>query len=305
MSRSTLISALSLAASGLLLTVVGSGALTKSSQLAAGDNPFGIYRSAYGKLLARLGETTIDRIWHLGVEQIVPHYMSGESHSTAAVPKGTETIVAQKLPAKPVIELAKSWIQKRVVSQHSRTNPYSLSDQHKHRVHKDIEKLMSRSYRLDPTHYGAYNSYNLFITHHTFGGTDESRDHAKVLGEETIRYIEDENEDAEVFLTAASASMNLFIIETEDARVNQTPISLETLQKYRDQISGFLTTFEKLQEKAQDSGVWDNVSTDRQVEIAQRYRFSKKTFGQFDAMIARAENPDQVEATAEVAETQD
>lgn len=302
MNKTTLIATL-LATSGIILSIFGSESLSKSQQLSAVENPFGIYRSAYGKLLARLGETTIDRIWHLGVEQIVPHYMSGDLHGDSS--SDDQQSITQKLPSKPIIESAKSWIQKRVVSQHSRTNPYSLSTQHKHRIHSDIANLMRRSYRLDPTHYGAYNSYNLFITHHTLGGTEETRAHAKLLAEETIRIIENENEDAEVYLTASSAAMNLFLLETEDARINQTPIELETLRKYRDQISGFLTKFETLQESAEDSGIWDNVSTERQVEIVQRYRFSKKTFSQFDAMIARRVNSNSSESTAEVAEKQD
>ncbi|MEM6277915.1 MAG: hypothetical protein AAF733_00450 [Verrucomicrobiota bacterium] len=303
MSNSRQITTLVLAALGLLGSILGSSLLSNANQLAAGDNPFGIYRSAYGKLLARLGETTIDRIWHLGVEQIVPHYMSGDKAITTSTEASeSDGALAEATPAKPLVESAKAWLQKRVVSQHSRTNPYALSSSHRERVHKDLENLMRRSYRLDPTHYGAYNSYNLFITHQEFGGTADSRELAKTLAEDTIRLIEQEDEDPEVFLTAASASMNLFLLETEDARISGSQIQLATLQKYREQIAGFLTRFETLQTNAEDSGDWDYLSMDRQVEIAHRYRFTKRTFQQFDAMIARYESPDSEEVTAEVAE---
>lgn len=279
-----------LALTGLVLCYTGSSKLSPNSQITATSNPFAIYQSAYGKLLARLAETTIDRIWHLGIEQIVPHYMSGSKPAGANTVASSDTANAtQKPAARSVIESAKAWLQQRVVSQHARTNPYALSETHKYRVHRDLAKLMNRSYQLDPTHYGAYNSYNLFITHHTFGGTDESRNAAKRLARHTIELIKHEKEDPEPYLTAASASSNLFLIETEDARVNGTPISLETLRKFRDEIKSLLGTFETLQKQAEDSGDWDYLSIDRQVEIAQRYRFAKKTFGQFDVMIARAE----------------
>jgi hypothetical protein len=70
-----------LIAGGLALAVGGLSSLNnESSPLRHSRNPFAIQGSAYGKLLARLSETTIDRVWHLGVEQIVPHYMSGIGH---------------------------------------------------------------------------------------------------------------------------------------------------------------------------------------------------------------------------------
>lgn len=303
MNRALTISTLGLALAGVAFSILGGSSLSRSNLLATADNPFGIYRSAYGKLLARLGETTIDRIWHLGIEQIVPHYMSGDkaAGSVAAV-EDSNGNAGNAVQAKPLVESAKAWLQKRIVSQHSRTNPYALSASHRDRVHKDLASLMQRSYRLDPTHYGAYNSFNLFITNQHYGGTKASRALAKALAEETILLIEKEKEDPEPFLTAAAAAMNLFLIETEDARINGEEIELETLVKYRDQISGLLAKFESLHAKAEESGNWDYVSMDRQVEIAHRYRFAKRTFGQFDTMIARFDSPTNMETEAEVAE---
>lgn len=303
MSRSAQTIALAIAALGLFCSLFGGSLLSNSNQLATSENPFGLYRSAYGKLLARLGETTIDRIWHLGVEQIVPHYMSGDKAVTSQAPNpDSETASREEVATKPLVESAKAWLQKRVVSQHSRTNPYALTSSHRERIHKDLANLMMRSYRLDPTHYGAYNSYNLFITHHQFGGTEESREHAKSLAENTIHLIENEDEDPEAFLTAASASMNLFLLETEDARIAGSQIELDTLRRFRKQIAGFLDRFETLQTRAEDSGDWDYLSMDRQVEIAHRYRFTKRTFQQFDAMIARYESSEPGEVSTEVAE---
>ncbi len=65
---------------GLALAAVGLAGLRTNPVLRHSQNPLAVQGSAYGKLLARLSETTIDRVWHLGVEQIVPHYMSGTAH---------------------------------------------------------------------------------------------------------------------------------------------------------------------------------------------------------------------------------
>lgn len=290
MSRSPLILSTAFVLTGLALIAFAGNSLERAGQLTTSGNPFGLYRSAYGKLLARLAETTVDRVWHLGVEQVVPHYMTGDNHQAPAESKGEPSLATtRELPQRSLIEHSKAWVQKRVVSQYSRTNPYSLTEQHKDRVHRDIAKMLARSYKLDPTHYGAYNSYHLFITSFTLGGDEQSREFARELGRNTIELIQEEEEDAEAYLTAAAASMNLFLLETEDARINRTPIPLRTLKSHRNEIAGFLDKFETLRHEAEDRGDWDYVSQERQVEIMHRFRFTNKTFSQFDAMIARAE----------------
>ncbi|MEM7602191.1 MAG: hypothetical protein AAF357_12340, partial [Verrucomicrobiota bacterium] len=109
MNRSTLTPTLTLFAIGTVFFLTGAKNLSHSDQLASTNNPFGIYRSAYGKLLARLGETTIDRVWHLGIEQIVPHYMSGNSHgaSGASLSDPENQLAAKETPRKPIVESAK------------------------------------------------------------------------------------------------------------------------------------------------------------------------------------------------------
>lgn len=294
---------------GFLSAFFSTTSLLDKNGLNADNNPFALKRSAYGRLLARLSETTVDRVWHLGVEEIVPHYMSGDTHGESAPASTPETKdeVEKKVVRKPPIEEAKGWIQKRVISQYTRTNPYGMSEKHRLNINLDIADMLKRSYDLDPTHYGAYNSYNLFITHQTYGGSTKGRAIARQLAEETIELVKEEDEDPEAYITAASALMNLFILKTEDARNNQTALDLSVLKEFRDETAFLLGRFEELQERAEAAGNWDYLSFERQVEIAQRHRFTKKTSSQFDAMIARAESrsmsPSPTEA--EVAETID
>ena len=84
MKKDHLISAALILAGGILSALCVQP-MKSDGQFQDKGNPFAIQRSAYGKLFARLSETTIDRVWHLGVEQIVPHYMSGMMNMMSTV----------------------------------------------------------------------------------------------------------------------------------------------------------------------------------------------------------------------------
>jgi len=299
-----------LIAGGLALAVGGLSSLNhESSPLRHSRNPFAIQGSAYGKLLARLSETTIDRVWHLGVEQIVPHYMSGIGHgqnghddhgtaATASPAKGAllksavaGTPVVASPQSKTLLHQGKRWFQDRVIAQHHRTNPNSLTDRHLATVYRDIEEMLLRSFKLDPTHYGAYDSYHLFLTTHDFGGTPEANEQAVRVANAAIAAAFQENEDPEPWLTAAAAGMNLYLMDAAPYMQKGETIPLGILKEYRDKIGYCLTRFEEIQAQSEKVGNWDRLSTERQMEIAERNLFAKRTFKQFDAMIARAEHP--------------
>ncbi|GEM_PF-478877 len=322
MKKETLISSLFIVA-GLGLAANGVFSLTSAEQLHHNRNPFAIQQSAYGKLFARLSETTVDRVWHLGVEQIVPHYMSGIEHgeesqaeiSIDPVPGANDhrEVVARSEKDKAAalaanaptgLDKGKRWIQGRVIAQHTRTNPNSLNQQHLNTVYKDIERLLLRSFKMDPTHYGAYDSYHLFLTTYNFGGNPAHTEQARRIAAVAMSAVRNENEDPEPWLTAAAAGMNLYLMDAAPYMEKSETIPLDILTKYRGQIGYCLAKFDELQARSEKEGNWERLSMDRQMEIAERSRFVSRTFKQFDVMIARAESRGSVEAPeGEVAET--
>lgn len=288
--------------SGLLLAAAGSYSLSGTDSLRHSRNPFAIQQSAYGKLLARLGETTIDRVWHLGVEQIVPHSMSGLPHGVAAKVDASGVPISSPLAAGTPIKRGKRWIQDRVIAQHSRTNHNALTPAHRATVCRDIENMLLRSFKLDPTHYGAYDSYHLFLTTSDYGGTPMANEQAKKIALIAIATAETENEDPEPWLTAAAAGMNLYLMDATPYNVKHQPIPLEMLKHYREQIGHCLARFDEIQSRSEQAGIWQNLSRERQMEIAERSLFAKRTFRQFDTLIARAEAPPSgTQATPQVA----
>lgn len=273
---------------GAIVTSLSLADLRSSGKLKHDGNHLAIYGSAYGRLLARLSETTVDRVWHLGVEQIVPHNIDGSLHGGNLLAEELEP-ASPNILGQPAIDHLKEWFTGMRVAKYSRTNPYSLSDNHLFTVKKEVEEMLLRSFKMDPGHYGAYNSYHLFLTTHEFGGDEKSRDHAVKVANAALATIASEQEDPEPWLTAASAAMNLYLLETEYHMESGTDIPLHILKEYRAKIGNCLSMFEQLKERAELNGNWDNLSSARQVEIIHRYRFANRTYKQFDAMIARDE----------------
>tara|TARA_R110000850_G_scaffold130654_3_gene251232 strand:- start:406 stop:1467 length:1062 start_codon:yes stop_codon:yes gene_type:complete len=313
---------------GIVLTSAGLTSLNSNSRLATDQNPFAIQRSAYGRLLARLTESTIDRIWHIGIEESTPHDNGDHSNcshgdlddeefvftvedsendhddhqASAEVAHDNNDHAAHDhsdhsehdhssvaTVNEPVIEQMKGWFSDIKSAKYTRTNPYSLSEQHRLVVAKDIEEMLLRSYKMDPAHYGVYNSYHLFLTIHAFGGTEKSRAHAEVIANATIAEVFRETEDPEPWLTAASAYSYLYQFRIEDYLVAGKPVPIEILKEFRAKIGHCLQQFKELQQAAEESGSWANLSPDRQYEISDRARFALRTFEPFDVMIARAE----------------
>ena len=75
---------------------------------------------------------------------------------------------------------------------------------------------------------------------------------------------------------------------------------IEALRTHERRISHLIQQFETLQESAEDKGTWENLSMDRQMEITERYRFAKRSFEQFDAMIARLASPRKLDIEEDV-----
>ncbi len=292
---------------GLALAAVGYSALSSQDAQRHSRNPFAVQRSAYGKLLARLSETTIDRVWHLGVEQIVPHYMSGKPHHHPASIKTPKTAPTAPHDSLPPLKAGKHWINERVVAQHTRTNEVGVSKAHHLAICRDIEEMLLRSFKLDPTHYGAYDSYHLFLTTYDFGGNPMAVEQAKRIALAAIASAEAETEDPEPWLTAAAAAMNLYLMDATPYTVKDEPLPLELLKHYHDKVGHCLERFAAIQAESERLGIWENLSTERQMEIAGRHLFAKRTFAQFEPLIARAEKRQAGEdapATPEVAGTE-
>ncbi len=251
-------------------------------------NTFAVRQSGYGMLVARLSQDTVNRIWHSGVESgdhddskcsnPDHHHGEDEGHGNHSGEGSSFT---------SMLEGVHNQLESLSHAKGARTSRYALSERHKRQTAKGIESTLRRSYRMDPTNYGVYNAYYLFLTIHDLGATESDKRKAKLLSEHTIAQAYRETENPEAWLTAASASLNLFFTEQGQKKLTGTEFTENELKKYRNQLAGCLSNFSRLMQLREQNGTWDLISEVRRVEMLERARFAGKSYEQFDAMLKR------------------
>jgi len=382
---------------GVALTIIGAASLKREpAGLAANPNPLAIKESAYGMLLAELSQDTVDRVWHLGIEQVNPighHHgdhdhdhdhdhghddhdhatlvdedQRDHDHSDAEAPVFDEktdqalleagvdpgmfhcpdctATVLQTLDAETRatilallpdldaeedaghlvehdhdanhdhdghchdtceadhrhgdedgglrlmtftegITAAKEFLSGMRAANYDRTNPYAVSELHKKYVSADIERMLMRSYKMDPTNYGVYNAYYLFLTIHEFGATPAAITQARKISEFTIARAQAEKTAPSPWLTAEMALLNLFLLDQKEWNEKGIEPPIDKLREYRDFSAYCKQNFAVLKQRAIADGRWETISKDKRDEMDERQQFASKTFEQFDVMIAR------------------
>jgi hypothetical protein len=374
------------ATAGLALAALGTGNLKRSEAgISYHHNPLAIHESAYGKLLAQLSQDTVDRVWHMGVEQANPetHNHGGDSHeghdhgadedcescnkadeaeqlldrvTSSSAPKIEvvataehsehaghdhahgedcesckkadsavkllDSVVSKSEENDPhaghdhdshaehdhdshaghdhdnksngfidAIAVAKDFIDDMKAAGYERTSPYAVTEAHKKHVAGEIEQMLLRSYKMDPTNYGVYNAYYLFLTIHEFRSTPVALDQARKISHITIARARDEDTAPGPWLTAEMALLNLFFLDQGEWNKQGIAAPIDKLREYRDFSAYLQQQFEVLKQRAIAEGRWETISVAQREEMNERQRFAGKTFEQFDIMIARHDKP--------------
>ncbi|MCB1234526.1 MAG: hypothetical protein KDM91_05600 [Verrucomicrobiae bacterium] len=346
------------AALGLLLTAVGGGNLRgrDDDSVRFHRNPFAIQRSAYGRLLARLSQDTINQVWHIGVEQVNPvghvhgpecadghceadhdHDHEAEAHADhdhdhAEAGEGLAESGEKHFPGcekfhdhgesggehdhdhdhdghehghgfdvADWIGEMKDGIVEMSHARYERTNPRGISELHRKAIAGDIERKFLNAYRMDPTDYGVYNGYFLFLTIHELRATPLARDHARLVSRHTIGEARREDTDPSAWLTATMAAMNLFFLDQEDWKTAGEEPSAAKIREHQALMRHCMRQYQVLKLKSMVEGRWETISGDRREDMRQREYFAGKAFEQFDAMLARIEGKAGEGATSAVA----
>lgn len=185
------------------------------------------------------------------------------------------------------ITRAKDFLVDLKAAGYERTNPHAVSEAHKVHIAAEIEQMLLRSYRMDPTNYGVYNAYFLFLTIHELRSTPAAVEHARKISQHTIARAQAEDTAPGPWLTAEMALLNLFLLDQQDWAKQGIDPPLEKLREYRDFSAYCKQNFAVLKERAIADGRWALISEDKVKEMDERQYFANKTFEQFDALIAR------------------
>ena len=174
---------------------------------------------------------------------------------------------------------------------YERTNPTAVSKAHKQHIAGEIEQMLLRSYKMDPTNYGVYNAYYLFLTAHELRASPAAFEHARKISHHTISRAQIEDTAPGPWLTAEMALLNLFLLDQHDWREQGIDPPVEKLVEYRDFSAYCKQQFHVLKQRAIADGRWETISAEKRSEMDERQYFAGKTFEQFDVLIARHSQP--------------
>ena len=187
------------------------------------------------------------------------------------------------------LEAAMEFIESMRNDHFQRTNPIGLSAAHKQAVSQDIEQILLRSYRMDPTDYGVYSSYYLFLTVHEYRATPAARDHARLVADITITEATKEKEAPFPWLTAANALLDQFFLDQQKARDENSALSSNLVLSYSQRIEHCLAQYSRLKDSAVRDGRWESIGAPRRAEAEQRFRFIERASAQFRTLLSGVE----------------
>lgn len=278
---------LALLGGGAVLWSAGTLALHPDDSFHFKPNPMGVKRSAYGKVFAMAMQGPIDAYWHAATCEDPDHCAICQAHNLhhreGEVPN-TQASAPTAAPSSPSQRL-QAFLDDLDSISRRRTNLRSPSAAHKFYLRRQIEDKLRFAYELDPSHYGNYNSYHLFLTEPQLGTRPMLTKEAVDLAARTVDYCLHECNDPRPALTAASAASNIL----ELVFLYPGRHSTAEMRKDLELIDGCLARFREISVDWENSGLWSNLSEFRREEIADRYHFLSRIRDASEATICRLE----------------
>jgi len=274
---------------GAVAWFAASRPLTEDTSLRIPSNPLGVKRSPYGEVFAMAMQGPIDTYWHGGDEchdENCTNPAHHHHHEEAETPEQHAAELAEaKAQSHPLDERFTSFLNELNEISEQRTNPREPTPGQLFARRREIENKLRFAYELDPSHYGNYNTYHLFLTEPDLGTRPVLTPAAVKLAQETIDYCLRRDDDPRPALTAAAAA------ENELDLMFQLPYKYKTseLRKVLAVVDYSLVRHQEIAHRWIASGDWARLSQQRQDEIAERYRFVSRIRDADESTILRLE----------------
>jgi hypothetical protein len=240
-------------------------------------NPFGINRSPYGEVIAMAMQGPIDSYFHGGEthehgEHCDHDHDHGDHHGDHHDHEETTQLAqSASLPVK-----LGNFIDELTKAAAARTNTQPISNGHKFYLRRQIENKLRFAYNLDPSHYGNYNSYHLFLTESELATRPVLTAGAAKLAQETISYCLKQQGDPRPALTAASAAQNMLDLMITDFKSENPHFSIDHLEQALAVVDHSLATYHQTASEWQATGQWKRLSAFRIQETEDRLYFITK-----------------------------
>ncbi len=207
---------------GALAMAMAARPLARHDALDFPVNPLGIHRSPYGEVLAMAMQEPVDTLWNQGqvarlARQVVDSRNSPEEHAPAPDPPA-DAPLCTPTGESPWNQRFRAFLESLDEASTARTNAVPSSPAHDRHIRRQVENKLRFAYRLDPAHYGNYNSYHFFLTEPQMGTRRILTPAAAELARETIEYGLAETHDPRPALTAAAAATNILHLMFADQR---------------------------------------------------------------------------------------
>jgi hypothetical protein len=169
MQSRTVITTTALAACGFGLWYHAGSTLASSGDYAYVPNPFGIKKSPYGQVLAMAIQAPVDADWTARYQRASQSKredsdQTARDASACCSPSGCSQGLHSGPPAK-----SKSLLARLDAAATERTNPRPPSSAHDFYLRNQVEKRLHFAWSLDPSNYGNYHSYHLFLSESSIG----------------------------------------------------------------------------------------------------------------------------------------
>jgi hypothetical protein len=283
--------------------------LVANSELNVPLNPMGVNGSPYGEVLAMAMQGPIETYFHGAMGTGVHRHPSGETCASCkktSAPDVLSTSQPEATPAagKAPIAKANQTLVKRFENflasldklETVSTSPKATSDAHKLYLRRQTENKLRFAYNLDPSHYGNYNSLNLFLSE-GIGTYPEAKDSVAKLAEETINYCLRQEHDPRPALTAAAAATNILQFMFTDQRREKPSYNTTQMRQCLGILDDSLARYNALAKEWDETKQWDLISTQRINECEDRYTFICKIREACEKTILRLEGQHQPQAS--------
>lgn len=263
---------------GLVAMALTAKPLTGCDALDFPINPLGVNRSPYGEVFAMAMQGPIDTHFnqtHIGV----PSYHDPLTKNRPANFAGL-----------PWNERMRFFLEDLEKASTARTNRHRQSKAMDAHIRRQVQKKLRFAYRLDPAHYGNYNSYHFFLTEPQVGIQRYLTPEAARLSRETIDYCLAESHDPRPALTAAAAATNVIHLMFAD-RNNEEPIfTARQMRECLDLIDHCIARHLAIHEQWSAAGHNELLSPMRILEMEERFNFVRRIRDAAVPAVARFEN---------------
>ena len=289
-------------------SIIGLGALTMAmvrpvlathETLDFPANPLGINRSPYGEVAAMAMQTPIDTLWHQGALAKLTTDTTGnpESSTEASCPHGTTcSHPGCQSASKQASAASGPWnhrfmrfLEKLDHASTARTNRMPASPAHDLYIRRQVEDKLRFAYRLDPSHYGNYNSLHFFLTEPAVGTRRILTPDAARLANETINYCLAEPSDPRPSLTAAAAATNVLHLMFSDQQSEKPYFTPAQMRECLDLLNHAIATHLHLRKAWIGNGHANLISPMRMSEMDERLAFVLRIRDAAEPTVARFE----------------